>query len=101
MMLPHATFQQVINMDNQVMILLHTHMIALTQIMAFISQQEYEVREKKPPSTGTDTGLDPGFIRWLTYLNARVDYEHQIYNQWPMWVEAQLEKDMSFFGKTR
>lgn len=97
MMLPHATFQEVINLNNQVMILLHSHWIALSQIMTFISQQEYQVREKQPQAT--DQGIDPGFIRWLKYLNARVDYEHQIYNQWPMWVEEQLDKDISFFGK--
>ncbi|CAI6098438.1 unnamed protein product [Clonostachys chloroleuca] len=99
MMLPHSVFQELISPDNQVILLLHTHWIALGEVMAFITQQEYEVREKH----GSDEGrnIDPGMLRWLRYLNARVDYEHQMYNQWPMWVEAQLDRDLSFFGKLR
>lgn len=45
--------------------------------------------------------MDPGFIRWLKHLNARVDYGHQAYNQWPLWVDEQLDRDMTFFGKRR
>lgn len=97
----HASFQEVINMDNQLMMLLHAHWIALSQIMTFISAQEYEVRVKQPQLTEKETTIDPGFLRWLKYINARVDYEHQIYNQWPMWVEEMLDKDISFFGKRR
>lgn len=99
MMLSHDTFQEVINMDNQLMMLLHAHWIALSQIMTFISEQEYAVREKHPDMQ--DTTIDPGFLRWLKYINARIDYEHQIYNQWPMWVEEQMDRDISFFGKRR
>ncbi|KAK5997010.1 Zn(2)-C6 fungal-type transcription factor afumD-like protein [Cladobotryum mycophilum] len=96
MMLPHATFQELINPNNQVVILLHSHWISLSQIMAFINQQEYEVRDKKP--SRQDGRIDPGFIRWLKFLNARVDYEHQMFNQWPMWVDEQLDEDISFLG---
>jgi len=96
MMLPHNIFQELISQDNQVMLLLHTHWISLSQIMVFITQQEYEVSGKPHPK---DEPLDPGFHRWLHYLNARIDYEHQMYNQWPLWVDEQLERDITFFGK--
>lgn len=96
-MMPHGTFQELINMDNQVILLLHAHWIGLSQIMAFINEQESSVREKHPSQKENRT--DPGFIRWLKYLNSRVDYEHQAYNQWPMWVDEQLEKDITVFGR--
>ncbi|CAM1504205.1 Fc.00g017960.m01.CDS01 [Cosmosporella sp. VM-42] len=98
MLLPHHTFQELINPNNQVMLLLHSHWIALNEIMTFILQQEDNVREKKPDRE-TKCEIDPGFQRWLRYLNAHIDYEHQIYNQWPMWVEEQTIQDVSFFGK--
>ena len=99
MMLPHSTFQQLINLDRQTVILLHSHWIALAQIMTFITNREYDIREKIPEPRSQDNGPELGFIRWLRYLNARVDYEHQIYNQWPMWVDEQLERDITFFGR--
>lgn len=98
MVLPHHTFQQIINLDRQIMIILHTHWIALTLVMAFITQQERSVRNPKHERT-SQGDPDPGFIRWLKYLNAHVDYEHRSYNRWPMWVEEQLERDVTFFGK--
>ncbi|PTB67361.1 hypothetical protein BBK36DRAFT_65128 [Trichoderma citrinoviride] len=97
MLLPHALFQDLINANNQVVILLHTHWIALSQIMAFINEQEYAVREKHPARQ--DNRMDPGFIRWLKHLNARVDHEHQMFNEWPRWVDEQLDNDITFFGK--
>jgi hypothetical protein len=99
MMLPHSTFQQLIDLNRQSMLILHAHWIALSQIMAFITECENDVREKRPTSSSTDHGPAPGFVKWLKFLNARVDYEHQIYNQWPMWVESQLDKDLTFFGR--
>lgn len=96
-MLPHSEFQKLLDQSNQTMLLLHSHWISLSQIMTFISQQELELREKKPAKR--DQAIDPGFLRWLKYLNARVDYEHRPYNQWPMWVDEQLERDITFFGK--
>ncbi|KAH7321107.1 hypothetical protein B0I35DRAFT_477623 [Stachybotrys elegans] len=101
MLLPHSMFQELINFSNQTIVLLHAHWIALSQIMAFITQQEYEARDKHPRCTQEQDSVDPGFIRWLKNLNSRVDYEHQAYNQWPMWVDQQLDADISFFGKTR
>ncbi|KAL6867972.1 hypothetical protein J3F83DRAFT_765880 [Trichoderma novae-zelandiae] len=100
MLLPHASFQELINADNQVIILLHSHWIALSQIMAFINEQEYAVREKHP-TRQDNSRIDPGFIRWLKHLNARVDHGHQVFNQWPRWVDEQLDNDITFFGKRR
>ncbi|OAA43852.1 C6 transcription factor [Metarhizium rileyi] len=98
MMLPHSTFQLLINLNRQSMLLLHAHWIALSQIMAFITEREQDVSGKRPTAT-TDAGPAPGFVAWLKFLNSRVDFEHQGYNQWPMWVEAQLDRDLTFFGR--
>ncbi|KAF7559878.1 hypothetical protein G7046_g4262 [Stylonectria norvegica] len=98
MLLPHHKFQELIDPNNQIMLLLHSHWIALNEIMTFILQQENQVRAKKPDRQ-SQCKIDPGFSRWLKYINAHIDYEHQIYNQWPMWVEEQLDQDISFFGK--
>jgi hypothetical protein len=98
MLLPHETFQALINPDNQVMMLLHSHWISINEIMTPISGQERNVSDKSRSEEGkTDT--DPGFARWLKYLNASIDMEHQAYNQWPMWVEEQLDRDITFFGR--
>ncbi|KAM0353656.1 hypothetical protein ACHAPU_001669 [Fusarium lateritium] len=99
MLLPHDTFQALIDTDNQVMMLLHAHWVAINEIMTPISKQERHVSEKHPPDREGKPDLDPGFGRWLKHLNANVDLEHQSYNQWPMWVEEQLDHDNSFFGR--
>ena len=99
MLLPHDTFQALIDPDNQVMMLLHSHWIAINEIMAPINGQERNVSDKYPPEREGKPDLDPGFARWLKYLNANIDLEHQIYNQWPMWVEEQMDRDITFFGK--
>ncbi|KAI5862331.1 hypothetical protein GGS23DRAFT_571901 [Durotheca rogersii] len=49
---------------------------------------------------GTGAGADLGMGRWLRYLNRQVDAEHSHYNAWPRWVEAQLERDYGFFGRS-
>jgi hypothetical protein len=101
MMLPHATFQHLIDPNNQTIMLLHSHYIALSQMMVFITEQEYLAREKHAsrPTTMDNSGPSPGFLRWLKYLNSRIDYEHQIYNHFPTWVQERLDSDVSFFGK--
>ncbi|KAL4730285.1 hypothetical protein ACLX1H_002318 [Fusarium chlamydosporum] len=100
MLLPHDTFQAFIDPDNQVMMLLHTHWIAINEIMAPINGQERNVSDKYPPDQREGKpDLDPGFARWLKYLNASIDMEHQAYNQWPIWVEEQLDHDITFFGR--
>ncbi|KAH6900168.1 hypothetical protein B0T10DRAFT_17785 [Thelonectria olida] len=102
MLLPHSQFQELINPNNQVMLLLHAHWISINEIMAFITQQEHLARAKEPIDQRENAAdIDPGFQRWLKYLNSHIDYEHQIYNQWPMSVEEQLDQDITFFGKTR
>jgi hypothetical protein len=99
MMLPHDKFRTIIDPNNQVMLLLASHWIALKQIMAFITDTaERESRTKTPNGKGGD--VDPGVIRWLKYVNRQVDDEHQIYNHWPVWVEEQLDRDIRFFGKS-
>jgi hypothetical protein len=100
MLLPHDTFQALIDPDNQVMLLLHTHWVAINEIITPISRQDRNVSSKYPPDQReAKPDLDPGFSRWLKYLNQSIDLEHQIYNQWPMWVEEQLDGDVTFFGR--
>jgi hypothetical protein len=121
MMLPHERFQRIIDPHNQVMILLHSHWIALKQMMAFITQAEQNVYKKNPehlPAGTTSTGgggsggprsggsggsgggdMDIGILRWLKHLNGLVDDEHLIHNQWPIWVVEQLDRDPFFFGR--
>ncbi|KAF5616815.1 UPC2-like regulatory protein [Fusarium tjaetaba] len=99
MLLPHDTFQALIDPDNQVMMLLHSHWVAINEIMSPISGQERNVSENYPPQRDDQPQLDPGFARWLKHINANIDLEHQIYNQWPMWVEEQLDNDITFFGR--
>ncbi|KAM5363550.1 hypothetical protein ACJZ2D_011934 [Fusarium nematophilum] len=99
MLLPHDTFQALINPSSQVMMLLHSHWVSVNEIMSFITGQERLVADKQPERE-TPCDIDPGFARWLKYLNAHIDYEHQIYNQWPMWIEEQLDRDITCFGRT-
>ncbi|KEZ46134.1 hypothetical protein SAPIO_CDS0995 [Scedosporium apiospermum] len=101
MMLPHDKFRRIIDPSNQVMVLLATHWIALKQIMAFITEVEEMARATRPAGGGKQDAIDPGLSRWLKYLNRQVDFEHRLYNTWPMWVEEQLDRDITFFGKTR
>lgn len=109
MMLPYEKFQRLVEPRNMVGVLLASHWIALKQIMAFIAEVEEKaagaVRYKDSASQGRGgrkpgNDISLGIIRWLKYLNALVDEEHQVYNAWPRWVEAQLDADRGFFGKT-
>jgi hypothetical protein len=97
MMLPQSTFQELINPNSQIIMLLHAHAITLTQIMNFINRQEYKAPGQRQPDEPRGH-MDPGFMRWAKFLNSGIDYEHQIYNKWPMWVEDQLDKDGTFFS---
>lgn len=96
-MLPHEKFQRLIDLNNQTMIVLATHWIALKQIMATITEHEGDAATKKPPPRD---GTEPGMARWLRFLNAKVDFEHTLYNAWPLWVQERLDQDLKFFGKT-
>ncbi|KAK4186574.1 C6 zinc finger protein [Podospora australis] len=100
MMLPHDQFQKITEPGNQVAILLATHWIALKQVMAVITETEDKGAAKWPERPPSGNDISVGIIRWLKYLNKMVDVEHLVYNQWPMWVEAQLDRDRGFFGKT-
>lgn len=97
-MLPHDTFEALINPENQVMMLLHSHWIGINEIMTPITGQEKQVAVKYSERE-TEPDTDPGFARWLKYINAHIDYEHQIYNQWPMWIEEQLDRDITCLGR--
>ncbi|KAL2133349.1 hypothetical protein VTI74DRAFT_2513 [Chaetomium olivicolor] len=99
MMLPHDKFQRLVDPDNQVAILLGSHWVALEQIMATITDAEYKAAAKMPAKKPEGT-VSLGTIRWLKWLNAQLDSEHVVYNQFPLWVEAQLDKDRSFFGRS-
>jgi hypothetical protein len=100
MQLPHDKFQQVIDPSNQVCVLLASHWIAIKQIMAQITEMEHRAMAKEPDKPTDPGDIDLGIIRWLKHLNRSVEPEYQLYNQWPMWVEAELDRDRRVFGKT-
>ncbi|KAF2965962.1 hypothetical protein GQX73_g7633 [Xylaria multiplex] len=97
MQIPHENFQSLIDGGNQVCLLLASHWIALKQIMAKITGVEHRQRPQQPGRKDGD--MDLGMVRWLKYINRQVDVDHQRYNQWPLWVEAQLDIDLGYFGK--
>ncbi|TRX92184.1 hypothetical protein FHL15_006799 [Xylaria flabelliformis] len=97
MQIPHEDFQSIINGENQVCLLLASHWIALKQIMATITEVEHAQRPQRPQ--GNDGEMDIGIVRWLKHVNKHIDMDHQQYNQWPLWVEAQLDIDLGYFGK--
>lgn len=105
MTLPHDQFQRLVDPGNQLAILLATHWIALKQIMAVILEAEHQAAAKMPDRRGEgrgEGGSDPygGITRWLRYLNRQVDQAHRPYNDWPLWVQAQLDRDYRFFGRS-
>ncbi|TGJ85479.1 hypothetical protein E0Z10_g3321 [Xylaria hypoxylon] len=97
MQIPHENFQCLIDGGNQVCLLLASHWIALKQIMATITGVEHSQRTHQP--NRKDGDMDMGTVRWLKYINRQVDVDHQRYNRWPLWVEAQLDIDLGYFGK--
>ncbi|KAJ8129861.1 hypothetical protein O1611_g3769 [Lasiodiplodia mahajangana] len=97
MQIPHENFQSLIDGGNQVSLLLASHWIALKQIMATITGVEHRQRRQQP--NRKDGDMDMGMVRWLKHINRHIDAEHQQYNQWPLWVEAQLDTDLGYFGK--
>ncbi|RYO86556.1 hypothetical protein DL766_003449 [Monosporascus sp. MC13-8B] len=94
--MPQESFAYLINPENQVCLLLAAHWIALKKIMATITDAENRVN---PSSHSQDGDQDIGMGRWLKYMNKQIDDEHREYNQWPMWVEKQLEGDLDFFRR--
>lgn len=94
--MPHHKFQRLVDLRNQTMVLLACHWLACKMIMASITDREWDARKMTPPPR---EGAEEGMDRWLRHLNKRVDQEHRIYNQWPMWVAGQLDVDRGFFGR--
>lgn len=98
MMLPHDKFQPLVDPGNQVAALLAAHWIALEQIMCVICEAEQKGAAKTNKSS-SGAGAGSGNLAWLRHLNAQVDAEHRRYNGFPMWVEAQMVRDRTFFRK--
>lgn len=94
-MLPQEDFSRIVDPSDQAFTLLAANWIAIKQIMAVITEVEKEWSQK-PSDKGN---VDEGMGRWLRYLNRQVEPGFVRYNQWPMWVQAQLENDPCFFGK--
>lgn len=130
MTLPHDQFQRLVDLSaNPLSVVLATHWIALKQIMVVITETEYVIRDQQtnphgaPPheqslrpsalnlasnSAAEHQGsrenrgdMEQGMLRWLKHLNRMVEPNLRPFNAWPEWVEAQLERDPGFFGKTR
>ncbi|KAI0513174.1 C6 zinc finger protein [Xylaria bambusicola] len=97
MQISHENFQSLIDGGNQVCLLLASHWIALKQIMATITGAEHYSQREKPGRKDGD--MDLGMVRWLKHINRHIDADHQQYNQWPLWVEAQLDINLGYFGK--
>lgn len=110
--LPHAQFQRLVDPENQTCTLLAAHWIAIKQIMAPVTETEHRLRAREPrhqnhdqegnssSSSKNNGSMNLGMVRWLKYLNRQVDAEHRRHNDWPAWVEEQLDRDPTFFGKT-
>ncbi|KAI0181373.1 hypothetical protein GGR52DRAFT_32825 [Hypoxylon sp. FL1284] len=107
MRIPHAQFQHLIDGTRPTSTLLASHWIALKQLMVPVTELEYRVRAREPlPSTGRpgsggddndDNIMAIGMSRWLRHLNRQVDADHRRYNDWPVWVEDQLDRDTRTF----
>ncbi|KAK9798826.1 putative C6 zinc finger protein [Seiridium cardinale] len=95
MQISHENFAHLIDPENATCALLASHWIALKQIMATITEKEYEARAQTPAQE--EKGMDLGMIRWLRHINRQVPPEYQQSNQWPVWVEAQLDVDLISF----
>ncbi|KAK9417489.1 putative C6 zinc finger protein [Seiridium unicorne] len=95
MQISHENFAHLIDPENATCALLASHWIALKQIMATITEKEYEARAQTPAQE--EKRMDLGMIRWLKHLNRQVSPEYQRFNQRPVWVEAQLDVDLTFF----
>src|SRR5437773_2480304 len=99
MILKHDQFKRLIDPTNQVTVLLATHWISLKMIMAEITEQEYRARHDAGRPQKKEGDVEVGIIRWLKYLNGLIDDQHRPYNAWPLWIEAQLDIDISYFGR--
>jgi len=121
-MQPHSRFARLINLNDQLMVLLATHWISLHAIMETVTEVEQELAGQKPGSDERTDGLsgearsdiksrigkrgaggpvDMGMTRWLRWLNPMVEPRHLKYNVFPAWVLDQMEKNPTFFGRSR
>ncbi|KAI1766608.1 hypothetical protein GGR53DRAFT_485927 [Hypoxylon sp. FL1150] len=104
MALPHADFALLIDAGRATCMLLASHWIALKQVMAPVTELEHRVRARRParpPGEGNgngDASMALGMVGWLRHLNRQVDAAYQGYNEWPVWVQEQLDKDIRAFG---
>ncbi|KAI1083899.1 hypothetical protein F5B20DRAFT_525952 [Whalleya microplaca] len=98
MQMSHDNFQYLIDPRNQICLLLTSHWVAIKQIMTTITQVEHRASAQELKRKRED--MDMGTIRWLKYLNRQISVEYKQYNQWPLWVETQLDEDIKYFGKT-
>jgi hypothetical protein len=99
MQIPHRDFAHLIDPTKPICTLLGSHWVALKQVMATIVEKQYDLSSKG--LTGDEKSMNTGAVRWLKYLNRQIPPEQQQYNQWPVWVEGQLDQDMSFFGRKK
>ncbi|KAI5927991.1 hypothetical protein F4810DRAFT_646336 [Camillea tinctor] len=97
MQMSHEDFQALADPQSQTGLLLSTHWIALKQLMVTSYDVENGVVTRSVHRK--EHSLDMGIYRWLGYINRRIDPEYRQYNQLPMWVEAQLDRDENFFCK--
>ncbi|KAK2607390.1 hypothetical protein N8I77_006066 [Diaporthe amygdali] len=95
-LLPHEQFSRIVDPSDQVFILLAANWISIKQIMAVITEVE---KAWSPQKQNAKDNIDEGMGRWLRWLNRQVEPGLVRYNQWPMWVQEQLERDPGFFGK--
>lgn len=95
--LPHKAFQNLLDFSCQPVILLHSHWLALMELMSFITKYEQSFRECQPTSANFATRLRPEFHLWLKHLNSMVDGQHTVYNWWPLWVDKKLVLHNTFF----
>ncbi|KKA30924.1 hypothetical protein TD95_004818 [Thielaviopsis punctulata] len=98
MTMPHDQFRLIANINNQTMVLLATHWIALKQILATVINKARQAQaHTSVGGTASVFSEDFGVLRWPKHLNKTVDYSHMVYNSWPAWVEDQLDRDPHFF----
>ena len=91
---PHETFQRIIDLNDQVMLILATHFVSLQVIMVFI------LESVRSPDRVPNKRADGGMARWLRCLNPLVGGEFRAFNRFPAWVGGQMERDPGFFGKS-
>ena len=96
MQISHDKFQHIVDPSNEISTLMASHWIALSHVMARVSEVELHMISPRPRSIQGEMNL--GLTRWLKHLNRHVRSEYAQYNEWPLWVQSQLDKDVTFFA---